>query len=81
VHKSVGLVAMGVVNGPGAYNSANPDNTVTLVGAGRDATVVTSTATGYILDIRNKRHGDGPECAPAQSGGSRSVRDAHHRHG
>ena len=46
-------LAAGVVNGPGAYNSANPDNTVTLVGAGRDATVVTSTATGYILDIRN----------------------------
>ena len=46
-------LAAGVVNGPGAYNSANPDNTVTLVGVGRDATVVTSTATGYILDIRN----------------------------
>jgi len=46
-------LAAGVVNGPGAYNSANPDNTVTLVGAGREATVVTSTATGYILDIRN----------------------------
>jgi PKD domain len=43
----------GVVNGPGAYNPANPDNTVTLVGAGRDATFVTSTAAGYALDIRN----------------------------
>jgi len=42
----------GVVNGPGAYDTANPDNTVDLVGAGREATIVTSAATGYVLDIR-----------------------------
>lgn len=46
-------LAAGVVAGPGAYDSANPDNTVTLAGAGRDATVITSTAAGYALDIRN----------------------------
>jgi PKD repeat protein len=46
-------LAAGVVNGPGAYNSANPDNTVTLVGAGRDATVVTSATTAAIIDLRN----------------------------
>ena len=46
----------GTVTGPGSYDSANPDNTVALVGAGRDRTVVTSpTSTGsdYSLDLRN----------------------------
>ena len=46
----------GTVTGPGFYDSVNPDNTVTVVGAGRDRTVVTSptsTASGYSLDLRN----------------------------
>ncbi|HZV72379.1 MAG TPA: PKD domain-containing protein [Conexibacter sp.] len=42
----------GNVEGPGAYDTANPDNTVDVVGAGRDATVITSRAAGYIFDIR-----------------------------
>jgi hypothetical protein len=42
----------GTVQGPGAYDTANPDNVVDVVGAGREATVVTSSATGYIFDIR-----------------------------
>jgi len=47
----------GTVTGPGFYDSANPDNTVTVEGAGRDRTVLTSptsTASGYNLDLRNK---------------------------
>lgn len=46
----------GAVSGPGFYDSANPDNTVSVVGAGRDRTTVTSptsTASGYSLDLRN----------------------------
>ena len=46
----------GTVTGPGFYDSADPDNRVTLVGAGRDRTVITSpTSTGsdYSLDLRN----------------------------
>lgn len=46
----------GTVPGPGSYASANPDNTVSVVGAGRDATVVTSatsTVTDYSLDLGN----------------------------
>lgn len=42
----------GDVAGPGAYDSANPGNTVDVVGAGRDATVITSRADGYIFDVR-----------------------------
>jgi phage baseplate assembly protein gpV len=42
----------GDVAGPGAYDTANPDNTVDVVGAGRDATVITSRADGYIFDVR-----------------------------
>lgn len=45
----------GTVQGPGLYDTANPDNTVSIVGAGRDATVITSSADGYILDIRRGR--------------------------
>ena len=44
------------MTGPGSYDTANPDNTVSVVGAGRDRTVVTSptsTATDYWLDLRN----------------------------
>ncbi len=41
----------GTVNGPGVYRSANPDNTVDVVGAGRDATTIVSSADGYVLDL------------------------------
>jgi PKD domain len=46
----------GTVTGPGSYLSADPANTVALVGAGRDRTVITSptsTASDYSLDLRN----------------------------
>ncbi len=54
-HDTVRLPA-GTVLGPGSYDSANPDNTVSVVGAGRDATFVTSvtsTALDYSLDLQN----------------------------
>jgi PKD repeat protein len=43
----------GVVQGPGKYSTPNPDNTVDIVGAGRDATVITSSTPGETLTILN----------------------------
>ena len=49
-------LAEGTVIGPGFYDSADANNTVSVVGAGRDRTILTSptsTASGYSLDLRN----------------------------
>jgi hypothetical protein len=65
----------GVVNGPGTYSTANPDNTVDLIGAGRDQTVITSTADGPILNVDRGgtmsdltvREHDPPPASPAET--------------
>jgi hypothetical protein len=41
----------GTVEGPGRYDTSNPDNTVDVVGAGRDATVLTSNVPDYTLYV------------------------------
>lgn len=45
------LLPAGVVTGAGAYSSANQDNTVDLVGQGREATVLISKVAGYALSL------------------------------
>jgi hypothetical protein len=45
----------GVVQGPGKYESANPDNSLVLVGTGRDATTITSSSAEQILTINQKQ--------------------------
>jgi len=49
-------LAEGTVIGPGFYDSADANNTVSVVGAGRDRTILTSptsTASDFSLDLRN----------------------------